>query len=760
MAYVSYIAVIITPILKMTSKALSITAVLLLLLGQAFAQHQKDRLLQLLKSSRADTARVTLLYKLGDSYLTGTHQNKKADLQNAKTYFLKAYHLADSLQVIYGSGKYECQCKLAEVFIAQNQLHKARALFLQAARFYHTHNFPGKEAQTYRRYVTGAWHISDDFEDMYLLLLKSLRIYQGINQHNDIVFTNHWIGMVDIFRNKKSYIPTETRCIQTINKYQHTNALYLDYVYSLLARINRYRGDLNKSLSYALKSVELMEATKDSAAAEYVYGELAQNYEDLNQTEKSIFYYKKTIALREKKDMPQEFLFRTAGFVANGLIKLNRPAEALSYVQGLEQRHKPENKAKFAFIEQVKGHCYEALGDYKKAEDAYLGMISDFEKGNTELWNTAEYDIARFYIHRKQFTKAAPYLHVNNPSPNFTKAKDIEYLFFQVDSAGGRFLSAIDHFRKYKTMNDSIFNVARIKQIQELQVRYETAQKENHIRLLTGNNIIQQNNVQRAENQRNLTFAGLIILALSILAFFKSYRSNQRKNVILNQLITEKDSILSEKDNLLVEKEWLLKEIHHRVKNNLQIVMGLLQRQSAYVDSDIALAAIQNSENRMHSIALIHQKLYQSDNLDMVYMPDYIDDFLNYLKDTGDLGNRILFEKELDSISLHVSQAVPLGLILNEAVTNAIKYAYTETETGIIQIVLRQLNASEYLLSIKDHGVGLAEGFTLEQANSMGMNLMRGLSKQLGGVFELDNSGGVNITVRFKMAPQDDHKPN
>ena len=201
---------------------------------------------------------------------------------------------------------------------------------------------------------------------------------------------------------------------------------------------------------------------------------------------------------------------------------------------------------------------------------------------------------------------------------------------------------------------------------------------------------------------------------------------------------------------MLDEKEWLVKEIHHRVKNNLQIVMGLLQRQSAYIDNDIAFAAIQNSENRMHSIALIHQKLYQSESLDLINMPEYIDELITYLKDGCDTGNRIHFEKKIDEIYLDVSQAVPLGLILNEAITNAIKYAYPKDNAGFIHIVLSQTGEDENLLIIEDHGPGLPSHFNMEKIDSLGMNLMKGLSKQLGGTFQLENNQGLTIKIVFK----------
>ncbi|MXV50084.1 hypothetical protein GS399_03800 [Pedobacter sp. HMF7647] len=729
---------------KMAARSLSIIVVLLLLVAQASALQQKT-VRQFHNNSKADTIRLRTLYELGDYYLLRKHQDRLSDFQNAEKVFFTAYGIADSENVISKYGKYEFQCKLAEVFVLENQPEKAMSLFIQAAKFYHDRKFIAKEANTYLRCVINIWPGSDDYEGMQTLLFKALRIYEELNQPGDIVFTNYWIALTDLHRNRaNNYRLTEARCNQMIVKYQHTNALHLDYIYSLLSRINRYRGNLNKSLSYSLKSMQLMNSTKDTTAEEQIFAELAQTYQDLEQTENSIVYYKKTIEIRERKNIPQEYLFRTAGFIAQGLIKLHRPVEALNYIEALEKRHKPDNKAKYAFIEQIKGYCYEALRDYKKAEEAYLGMINDYRKGDDEMWYIAKYDIARFYVLRKQYLKAAAFLNDNTPPSNFSKAKDLEYLLFQVDSSRGRFLSAIRHFRKYKTMNDSVFNLSKSKQVEELQLQYRTSQRETEIKLLTKESQLQRQNVIRAQNARNLTYAGIAVLSLFVGLLYYNYWVKQRNNIVLNQLVLEKDALLQ-------EKEWFIKEIHHRVKNNLQIVMGLLQRQSAYINNEEALKAIRNSEDRMHSIALIHQKLYQSDSPGFIYMPEYIAELVNYLKDSFDLGNRIHFQKDVDDVYLNVSQAVPLGLILNEAITNAIKYAFTDQTYGEVSISFLATTDGCHHLMIKDNGAGLPQGFDSSSINSMGINLMKGLTKQLGGLFKMTYDSGMIVLVKFKV---------
>jgi two-component sensor histidine kinase len=148
------------------------------------------------------------------------------------------------------------------------------------------------------------------------------------------------------------------------------------------------------------------------------------------------------------------------------------------------------------------------------------------------------------------------------------------------------------------------------------------------------------------------------------------------------------------------EKEWLMKEIHHRVKNNLQIVISLLSTQSNYIDNDIAYNAIRESQHRMQAISLIYQKLYQSENLARVDIRSYIAELVTYLRESFDTDPRIRFELDIVPLDLEVTRAVPLGLILNEAITNAIKYAFPDERTGKISICLKGIMRIRHFCSV------------------------------------------------------------
>jgi two-component sensor histidine kinase/streptogramin lyase len=216
----------------------------------------------------------------------------------------------------------------------------------------------------------------------------------------------------------------------------------------------------------------------------------------------------------------------------------------------------------------------------------------------------------------------------------------------------------------------------------------------------------------------------------------------------INKKNNSLEGLIVEKDKLLEEKEWLLKEIHHRVKNSLQMVMSLLNSQSAFIDNEPALTAIHDSQHRVHAISLIHQKLYNSQNLSSINMSFYMRELVSYLGDSFNTGRQIRFEYDIDSVEMDVSHAVPIGLILNEAITNSIKYAFPHGRNGVIAVSLKNPGPHHYLIVVSDNGVGIPFQFS-KRPGSLGMNLMQGLSEDLDGNFSIENSNGTTIKVSF-----------
>jgi two-component sensor histidine kinase len=200
----------------------------------------------------------------------------------------------------------------------------------------------------------------------------------------------------------------------------------------------------------------------------------------------------------------------------------------------------------------------------------------------------------------------------------------------------------------------------------------------------------------------------------------------------------------------LREKDVLLKEIHHRVKNNLQVISSMLNLQSGYLDDEAVLTMLQDSKNRVRSMALIHEKLYQSDNLALVDFSDYIENLATYLVRFYNNGH-VHLKIDAEPVYLGIDTAVPCGLILNELISNSLKHAFPNGHAGQITVSLRKAADNQVNLIIADDGVGLPRDLEIFSSPSLGLQLVHALVGQLDGDLQIDQTNGVSFAVRCRM---------
>ncbi|WP_431209483.1 sensor histidine kinase [Puia sp. P3] len=290
---------------------------------------------------------------------------------------------------------------------------------------------------------------------------------------------------------------------------------------------------------------------------------------------------------------------------------------------------------------------------------------------------------------------------------------------------------------------DSILDEAKTRQIAQLEIEFETEKKENEISLLNQKAMLEESRLKQANLAGNVTIGGILLLLIIATLLYR--QSNLRKKY--NILTTQKNELLQ---NLLKEKEWLLKEVHHRVKNNLHTVMGLLRSRARFLEKD-ALAAIEASEHRIYAMSLIHQRLYQTDNIGDIDSPVYLRELTSYLSESFGSPANIRLQLSIDDIRLKLSQAIPLSLIINEAITNAFKYAFPNKRTGKIMLELRRAGESISAI-ISDDGIGMPAVDIARPSKSLGLSLMRGLTGDLEGDIRFENDAGTRITVVFPAA--------
>ena len=645
----------------------------------------------------------------------------------------------------------------------------------------------------------GWYYLGEVYDRSDKSLPEKIRCYQqsrkGYRQLGDRAKEAYLLKCIaDMHLLQIKYAQAYSELQQVLALYRSVGYQKLHYTYDLLATVNRYLGNYPQAIRYGLLSVERAQATGDTAYLAYFYGRLAILHEELNQWEAGLqFRYKSLVLLQQQKNV--FMISHMIPRISHNLLHQGRAQEALSFYQKNRKKYPPKDPEMTLRAAGVLAACHLALKQYSLAEKQYRQIIAaeDTLNDNGSRKINHYQQAGNFYLVSKQYDKARRYLShaldLSATGGTLREVMNIHMLFFKIDSAQGNYKQAIAHHQRYKALNDSIFSEVQSKQIANLQIQYKIKEKEQNIALLTQQNEVQKANLAQKDFQQQVMIAGGALLLLLLGLGYNRYRLKQRSNQLLEakqreineknhrlqqvigekeELLVEKDSllaemgglithqnhILQEKDGLLQEKQWLLKEIHHRVKNNLQIVMSLLSSQAAYLQDDKAQLAIRESQNRIYAISLSHQKLYLSEKIALIDMAAYIREITEYLQDSFQMPGRIRFALAVAPVELDGAVAVPLGLIINEAVTNALKYAFPHGRTGQVSITLSRVDQQNCLLTIRDDGVGLNDVIDLTRTRSLGMGLMRGLSKQLGGSLTVETVGGVQIRVLFNSVPQ------
>lgn len=300
---------------------------------------------------------------------------------------------------------------------------------------------------------------------------------------------------------------------------------------------------------------------------------------------------------------------------------------------------------------------------------------------------------------------------------------------------------ALLYMRKALNLNDSLFMRENQRQVNEMEVLYKTREKEEENKNLKTEKQIEYLRAESSVRQRNLLLFFLFIFSLLGVLIVWLY---VQKNKAYTELTENKKALEVAVD----QKDTLLRELHHRVKNNLQVVTGLLDLQMARISDPDVVKALNDGKNRIRSMALIHQKLYRTDDLKSVDMKEYIENLLQELtRGFVHPDKTIKTIVSVQQVALDVDKAIPLGLIINELVTNSFKYAFNTISEGVIEITLRNENES-YILNVKDNGPGF-EGPSSGSKTSLGLRLVNMLVKQIGGTVEFTNFSGTEVIIKF-----------
>ncbi|HMI04059.1 MAG TPA: histidine kinase dimerization/phosphoacceptor domain -containing protein [Pedobacter sp.] len=724
----------------------------------SIAELRKD-----LKRSANDTLKVRLLHEIGTFYYDESPELAFPYAIDSSLFYVNASRkLAEQLKYKIGIAKTDIL--ESKILTRKKRGGEAKQLLKKTLDIYSEMNSKAGMASVYMA-MDKAEFDSDDSALSTTNAQKALDLYKEAGNKKGQADALYELGYITMSEGKMD--EGRQQLLDALELYKSVGYKGVQRLNSLIAINYNQVGKTKEAMVYVIEAIRIIDERNDkSPEAAEIYNYLAIIYDRMGDGIKSLEYLQKADKIAANYNNAALVTMLETNIV-NMLMKFKRNKEALVYLKKLEAKQSTLSKTAREMLISRCILAYIELKNLKKAKkyvESAMEISSKLPPYSSEQnllypgiikyhFATEQYDISRKYV--------LVYKTLSEIGKNDLRLADVHRMLFKLDSVQLRFKDALKEFGMAKAYNDSINNTTKDKAFQELEIKYDSDKKDKALLLKEKNNKLlqkqtelQKNKLFQANLTKNIGFIVILLLIIILSLVYKSYYTKQKNNSLLqskNKQIDEKNTVLQK---LADEREWLLREIHHRVKNNLQIVMSLLNTQSHYLTDKTAMKAINSSQHRIHSMSLIHKKLYQSDSLVAIHIPTYIGELIEYFKISFDTGQRIRFITQIEDINLDIAQAVPVGLILNETITNAIKHAFPNKSKGIISIIMKRKDLKHCELIISDNGIGLSS--ELSDANeTLGMRLIKGLSDEIDGILEINSLNGYCVTVTF---PFDENK--
>ena len=506
------------------------------------------------------------------------------------------------------------------------------------------------------------------------------------------------------------------------------------WLYTQLGYVYERRGQLDKAADYALESLQLGEKLDDKKAIAMAYSDLSNLFWKQSKFESGLDYGLKALEVFEEWGMTDLDYGFTLYVVGNNYLALNEYHKAQQLYEHsivIGERYGFYNNLSDAYISLVE--LYAFLNQFEKAAEAgvkalkyadlleneFMVMRSWLAVGKLNLLQ-GNYDTSIENIQKS----------ISIASGDFGDAYYLSeaYEILGKAYAGNQnFQMAYIAFAQYDTLKNRIFTAEADQRISLLRTEFDLAEKEGMI-------LFQDIKIKKQGYVQTLLIVIAFLLLLLLLLAYKAIRNKYK----INKLLRKQND----------EKEFLLKEIHHRVKNNLEIVSSLLSLQTAQINDPSILGAMQDSQHRVQSMSMIHQKLYMGKNLAAIEMKDYFANLSEYIVDAYGAQSNVAVNIAMKEFELDVDLAIPIGLIVNELLTNSLKHAFPSGRKGKIKIGLKEVDTM-LQLDVIDDGVGQIL-HNRSKGTGFGTQLIELLTKQLDGKMVLNTNQGTSVSIQFQ----------
>lgn len=503
--------------------------------------------------------------------------------------------------------------------------------------------------------------------------------------------------------------------------------------------MNTFMGNMQEGQTYLLEVADIYDkigSVSDKAGAN---NGLAIFYNDMSQYDKAEKTYKLALSQYESVDdtMGRANIHANLGMMYISLNRLDEARENIEMQGYLDTLLNTQWGLGFHYdlmghIEEKSGDITEALRWYQQALKTRLSLPSHYNIAESRAGlSKCYYKIGEW---DRAIEEANLILEYKEEHQSLSQQMSAYSLLTSIYEDKKDYQKSLEYYKKFKTIADSIFQRDMLSEIANKDALYQKVKKEEQIAMLSAEQKLTANKLQN--RNRIIWFGGLTMLVILALltGLYKSLEKIKRQKLEISKSLEEKDL--------------LLREIHHRVKNNLQMVSSLLSLQSRTIDDATAVEAITAGKSRVRSMALIHQDLYRSESLTGIGAKQYLEKLIQELFNTYHISNdQIKLNLDIEDLNIDVDTIVPIGLILNELITNSLKYAWPDRKEGALSIKLYHDDDLLHM-SVADDGIGYDAAKIRNQ--SFGSTLVQALTQQLDGELEVIKDNGTESRFKFR----------
>ncbi|MCT4623662.1 MAG: tetratricopeptide repeat protein [Schleiferiaceae bacterium] len=532
---------------------------------------------------------------------------------------------------------------------------------------------------------------------------------------------------------------------ETFNYYDQNNEkVKAASIISNIGLVKRNQGKYEEAMEAFFKALKIKEEFQDSNGVAAAYNNIAITYAIQKEMDQAKAYFFR--ALNAYKATNNESRYNSLLLDIGGMYReMGQTDSSIFYVQQAVdyfQENGPDVQLARAYY--VLGNLFMDSEEYDRSFTAYDESIELYKSlGHTYRWAGSVLRQSEILKKQQEFERALVYA---NRALELAQEIDSENLrlrtynlIYSIYKESKDFQRALEYKELADEVREQIESQNNDEAIAELQAKYESELKERQLAELNAENQAKELKVEQQWQQQIVLVALLVILLVVVIAFYNRAQTKKKNN----ELLLAKNEII---EKALQEKEVLFKEVHHRVKNNLQFISSLLNLQSRHVNDKASLAILNDAKNRVTSMALVHQKLYQEDNITGVDMKSYTTNLIESLMHSFKVDkNAVAVELQIESVRLDIDNAIPLGIILNELITNSIKYAFNEG-AGKLIVTLTRIEQS-LLLVVSDNGPGLIE--PVEEEKGFGYQLIRSMTDKLKGTLSITNKDGLIVELKM-----------